>query len=405
MPTDSRLLLGGLLFVAVAAGWLLGRIRPRRNGREGGGVSAEYFRGLNYLLNEQPDKAIEVFIRMVEVDSETVETHFALGSLFRRRGEVDRAIRIHQNLIARPNLNRNHRYQALFALGEDYMRAGLFDRAENLFLELADVRAHMEPALRSLVTIYEQQKDWEQAITMCRRLEMATGVSQHEVIAQYYCELADARLAVHDLKQCRKYLKRAQTFDRDCVRACIMQATVARLEDKPRTAVRNLRRALELDIELAADVLGTLYRLFRDIKNPDGFTETLEELRDDSEEATTQIALAAIIDPSIKDPVARECVAHYLRESPGLRGLSELIELLTDEDLEQSGPATERLLAALRHFLETGPRYRCRECGFTGKALLWQCPSCKTWNSTRARFDIALPILPTVSNAGHSVRV
>lgn len=175
MFTDTPTYLGLLLFLAAALGWLFAKLPNRTNHGSGKPISREYYKGLNFLLAEKPDKALEVFIRMVEVDSETVETHFALGSLFRRRGEVDRAIRVHQNLIARPNLKREFKTQALFALGEDYMKAGLFDRAENLFLELSRDRRFQRDALNHLVAIYEQQKDWDQAVTAFRQLESATG--------------------------------------------------------------------------------------------------------------------------------------------------------------------------------------------------------------------------------------
>src|SRR5690554_723037 len=152
-----------LLPVAALSGWLIGRRRDSRPDSDGGKLHGEYFQGLNYLLNEQPDKAIEVFTRLVEVDSDTVETHLALGSLFRRRGEVDRAIRIHQNLIARPTLSRDQRAYAMLELGEDFMRAGLLDRAEHLFEQVAEVDTYVVPALRQLLTVYQQEKEWDRA--------------------------------------------------------------------------------------------------------------------------------------------------------------------------------------------------------------------------------------------------
>src|SRR5262245_17521253 len=173
MPASPPLLLVAALFIAVAAGWLLGRVRLRRptvEARARHELSDEYFQGLRFLLNEEPDKALEVFLRMVDVDNETVETHFALGSLYRRRGEVDRAIRVHENIMARPALSDEHRLHAMFALAEDYFRAGLFDRAERLFQQLADGGGRHVQALRYLLRIYEQQRDWEQAILAYRKL-------------------------------------------------------------------------------------------------------------------------------------------------------------------------------------------------------------------------------------------
>ena len=157
--SDVWLLLCLLLPVAAFSGWWIGRRGQRSAGQLSSGLNPDYFKGLNFVLNEQPDKAIEVFIRMLEVDSETVETHLALGNLFRRRGEVDRAIRIHQNLIARPTLNMEQRSNALLELGMDYMRSGLLDRAEGLFLELIDSGSHLNQAYSQLLEIYQQEKD------------------------------------------------------------------------------------------------------------------------------------------------------------------------------------------------------------------------------------------------------
>ena len=153
-----------LLPVAALSGWYYGRkdARERINSPAGvPGMSQDYFKGLNYLLNDRPDKAIEVFIKVLEVESETVETHLALGNLFRRRGEVDRAIRIHQNLVARPSLDKEQRALALLELGIDYMRSGLLDRAETLFKELIQTGMYERQVLRHLVDIYQQEQDWD----------------------------------------------------------------------------------------------------------------------------------------------------------------------------------------------------------------------------------------------------
>ncbi|NNF96569.1 MAG: tetratricopeptide repeat protein, partial [Halobacteria archaeon] len=181
-----------LLPIAALSGWWLGRrSKARRQEESSLELPSSYLRGLNYLLNEQQDKAIDLFIQLLDVDNDTVETHLALGSLFRRRGEVDRAIRIHQNLIARPTLSKEQRMQALFELGQDYMRAGLLDRAETLLGELIGNEPHTVAALQHLLDIYQQEKDWDKAIQIAQRLESRTGQSKRNLIAQYYCEKAD----------------------------------------------------------------------------------------------------------------------------------------------------------------------------------------------------------------------
>ena len=180
-----------LLPVAAASGWLAARRSARKEQKACVGETGPvYFRGLNHLLNEEPDKAIDAFVEMLEVDSDTVETHLALGNLFRRRGEVERAIRIHQNLIARPALTREQRAQALLELGQDYMRAGLLDRAENLFREPKETKLHVKPALGHLLVIYEKESDWQSCLDTADQLESISGEKLGLQKSHYHCELA-----------------------------------------------------------------------------------------------------------------------------------------------------------------------------------------------------------------------
>lgn len=393
MLADDILLLAGLLLVALLVGWLTGRFSASRNSRKGsrGGLPGEYFRGLNFLLNEQPDKALEVFIRMVEVDSETLETHFALGSLFRRRGEVDRAIRIHQNLIARPNLSRSHRTQALFELGEDYLKAGLLDRAENLFTELAREKGHVEPALQNLLLIFEQQKDWEKAVDVARQLESVSGRYFNREIAQYYCELAERELEERNWRSVSRYLRRASTFDRESTRVALLSARLAEGEGDHRRALRHYRHALSVDPAKLALVLPAINRLFKGDQRANEFDTIIRQLVRDDETAVESIAMAALRDPAITGVAADECIERYLESNSGFPELSALqrqMEGLRREDK----PVTARRLARLllQQIHGEGYRYRCVECGYSGKTLYWQCPSCRQWDRFTAEFDLTL---------------
>lgn len=343
-------------------------------------VSTEYFRGLNFLLNEQPDKALEVFIRVAQVDSDTVETHFALGSLFRQRGEVDRAIRIHENLIARPNLNGEYRRQALFELAQDYLRAGLLDRAESLLLELLDAPGYSEAALRNLISLYEQQKDWEQAIAMRARLQKLTGTAQEETIAQYYCEMAQAALSGKNLAAAQRLLKRAQSQDAQCVRANLMLAQIAETEEQWERSRQYYGRVLEREIRYATEVLPALARVTRKLNGQASLETVTDKLRRDNPKAPAYLAIAAIMDPELDDPVSRGCVADYLRSETSLRGLYEMFASFAKRQDVAAVSDLEPLQLAVRKLLSNGPRYRCEECGFRSKTLYWQCPGCKAWN-------------------------
>ncbi|MDX1594454.1 MAG: lipopolysaccharide assembly protein LapB, partial [Gammaproteobacteria bacterium] len=267
-----------LLPVAAGSGWLAGRRAAHdRPGQAGRRLSAEYFRGLNHLLNEQPDKAIEVFIRMLEAEGETVEIHLALGSLFRRRGEVDRAIRIHQNLIARPTLSPGQRAEALQELGLDYTRAGLYDRAEEIFLELAEVRAHAERALRELLDIYQRERDWDKAIDTARRLAQRTGTARDLEIAHFHCELAEESRAAGEISEALSHLGRALAADPACVRASLTQGDLENDRGHTKAAVRAYRRVAEQDPAYLPEVLERLRACYASLGREGEYRDFLQE--------------------------------------------------------------------------------------------------------------------------------
>src|SRR3989339_724508 len=224
------LILAIILTIVLAAliGWYVGRRGYDQHSvsRISERLRRDYFLGLNHLINEQPDKALDVFIKLLEVDSETVETHLALGSLFRRRGEVDRAIRVHQNLIARPQLDKKYRVQALSELGQDYLKAGILGRAERLFSELAEVDGSDISSLKYLLHIYQQEKDWEKAIEVAKKLESMNQESMYSAVAQYYCELAEQLYKHAKISQAQQHLKRASAIDPKCVRASLLSGQI-----------------------------------------------------------------------------------------------------------------------------------------------------------------------------------
>src|SRR5436190_9437645 len=263
MTSDDLLwLLPLLLPVAVASGWFAARLERVRDARRSFDLPTAYIKGLNLLLNEQPDKAIEMFIRALEVNSETVETHLALGSLFRRRGEVERAIRIHQNLIARPTLDKEQRSQALLELGQDYLKAGLFDRAENLFLELSELRQHSEQALRQLLHIYQQEKEWEKAVAVTRKLARVSGKDMNPVIAHYYCEITEQALAKRNVVEARDYLAQALAADPNCVRASMLQGDLHIEQGETREAIRAWQHVEGQDVHYLGEVAERIARAY-----------------------------------------------------------------------------------------------------------------------------------------------
>lgn len=385
MPADSLALLV-FFFIAAACGWAAGRFfsrSPRQTPQRS--INPEYLKGLNYLLEDNPDKAIEVFVSMMAVDNETVETHFALGSLFRRRGEVDRAIRIHQNLIARPNLGREHRDQALFALAEDFLRAGLLDRAENLFEKLADQSSKRSAALEKLTSIYEQQKDWNQAI--CARRKLGGNDASDRIVAHYYCELAREAFDRCDDAGARQLLKKAHSTGPWLVRGALMRAAVAQREGDLRTARRLYRKVIEHDARFLTEVWASLRAVFESNSSARGFSTLLDSMVRKRPATSSQLAYAAIVHSDIELEAARDGLLGFLETN------STLSEALTAMKVVCSDqPATddqlECIASGLRALLRNRAGYLCEHCGYASEKLYWQCPGCRTWDSIRPNTEI-----------------
>jgi lipopolysaccharide biosynthesis regulator YciM len=387
MPTESTFLLAGLLFLAAGLGYLFARFggddedEEVENTSVAGTLNADYIKGLNFLLNEQPDQALEVFLRMVEVDDETLETHFALGSLFRRRGEVDRAIRVHQNIIARPNLSAMHKEHALISLAEDYLGAGLFDRAEKLFQELCNSSEYRLRALQKLVRIYEVTHDWEQAIDAYKELaKVDPDLEEVGQVAHYYCELAEHAAQDRDFSKVRELLKKAGSNRHGTVRARLALGDLARETGDHKQAVKVFREVMDDEPRLISEIIPRLAASCRALDDQELLSATLNKLRKKDPLASKSIALAAIHDPKIENAIALSCLWDYIAEDPILVNLVDP-ETLKEAESEVRLQASERMRKGLATLISSTHRYRCTECGYVTSQLLWQCPSCHSWET------------------------
>lgn len=392
MPTESTFLLAGLFLLLAAAGWTLGRFGERDEENVPPPLNIDYLKGLNFLLNEQTDQALEHFLKMVRVDDKTIETHFALGSLFRRRGEVDRAIRIHQNIIARPDLAAEQRDQALFSLAKDYMRAGLLDRAENLFTQLAQGSRYQVQALENLCRIYEQEKEWQLAIESAQKLEVLGGRSLALEIAHYYCELAEAAAASNDYEAARKYVKRAQTGRPRTMRGALTRAHIARETEDNKTALRLYHRIIDENTYLIAEALPEIVAIYEREGATAELELALESLLKKHPDMSTLVAYTAIVNDIGGIPVIDACVEDYMLNEPTLGEFVDL-QRLTGPD-QTDATALAKIRKALCKLASATPRYQCQECGFSSQRLLWQCPSCRNWETqrpaSRVQFDTVL---------------
>lgn len=361
--------------------WVANRGHSEKAKRTSHRFSREYVVGLNYLLNEQPDKAVDVFIKLLEVDSDTVETHLALGSLFRRRGEVDRAIRIHQNLIARPQLSVEQRKEALMALGQDYMSAGVFDRAERIFIEVVDLGGPREiSSLQGLLAIYQQEKAWEKALEVIKQIELSTGTSLHIQAAHYYCEIASQALKNNIYDKAYAAIKQALAVDKHSVRASLMLAQLEMKNNRHRQAIRALKNVPEQDAEFLSEIIEPLVECHREVEAMDECVDYLEQTLAEHPRASVIFVVGDYLRIEKSIDIAIDFVSTQLSKYPSIRGLNRLIYWHLESAHGKVRDKLQMLYDITSKFLENKPIYRCGHCGFGGKLLHWQCPSCKQWS-------------------------
>jgi lipopolysaccharide biosynthesis regulator YciM len=368
----SWILLG--LPLAFGLGWLASRLDLRQLRMENRQNPKAYFKGLNHLLNEQQDQAIDAFIEAVQQDPDTSELHFALGNLFRRRGEFERAVRVHQHLLSRADLSTTDRDRAQHALALDFLRAGLLDRAEECLRKLGGTAFEAQAQL-ALLSIYERSRDWPQAAEMAQRLAQS-GQGNFEVRqAHYLCEQA-ATVAGTDPGQAETLLKQAIALAPQAARATL---ALAQLEDKQKRP----QHAYEVLLSLAQrnpTFVPLLAQRLASLAIQLGHTPQAQALLTSHYEATPSLdVLDALVNLDVSEgcDTARDWYARHLEREPSLVAASQWIarEQLADEARR---PALAR---AMERAVKPLKRYRCAACGFEAQQHFWQCPGCQAWDS------------------------
>jgi lipopolysaccharide biosynthesis regulator YciM len=345
----------------------------------------DYLTGLDYLVTEQPDRALDMFLKLMDANADTIETHFSLGALYRRRGEVERAIRIHQNLLAREALAPEHREQALLALAQDYLRAGLLDRAEGLFQQVSDVPRLRASALDSLRGVYERQHEWQQALDVYRLLARIKAAPPRLVAAHYLCELAGSAIERGETDTARRLLREARGEVSPFPRAAVLRAQIAERDADLKLAFRLLGTALREAPKLMQEELPHFLRLVA----PDARDAVLVELVAQAEsrgpDELKRLVFAAILAGLTEAAPLRAPIEKVFAQDATLQAVWQSVQGPIDK-----GRADAQLVDARRVAREIGAllanaeKYRCNECGFAGRNFYWHCPACHTWDSFEA---------------------
>jgi lipopolysaccharide biosynthesis regulator YciM len=389
----DNLILYIVIVGAIGIGWLLGR-RDRVKTSEI--VAPNYYQGLNYLLNEEPDRAVTTFIENLEVNNDTLETHLALGGLLRRRGELDKAVIVHENILAHAKLSREDMQGVQLELARDYLLAGLLDRAEELCVQLSrepetgQQDSVRRESLKITLEIYEREKEWSQAIEVAKLLSVGDAVDQYEkAISHYYCELAEELLTRNELSSARESVREAIGHDVSNPRTSLIRGRIDVEEGHYDHAIAALTRIRDQDPVYLPESLETLENAFRLDQRPQ---EELRQYLTSCLELTPSISIVLMLAKCIRDELGDEAVAKFiashLKKNPSIRGLTQLIDLHIDNT---HGVAKENL-AILRSFaealVEDKPAYRCNGCGFEGKRMRWHCPVCKDWATIEPIFGL-----------------
>ncbi len=366
--------------VFFSLGWLAARVDINQLLAESRTLPRGYFNGLNFLLNEQPDKAIDAFIEIVKLDPETIDMHFALGNLFRRRGETERAIRVHQNLLLRPDLPQEQKIHAQYELGQDYLKAGLLDRAEETFTILLDTQ-YSAQARRALLEIYQREKEWPRAIEAAVALQESGAGGKQKEIAQFYCELAQDALVHTHPDIALPLLEKALHADRKNVRATLLMGDAHLANGDTENALLAWRRVEQQSVPHVALVAQRLMDGYRSVgRLQEGVNLLKSYLADASSIDLLEVVFKTVIELDGVD-AANQLVSDELRRTPTLLGLDKLLEVRLMSAPPELRPELSMVKNLVHGYAQKLARYQCSHCGFKARQFYWQCPGCNQWET------------------------
>jgi lipopolysaccharide biosynthesis regulator YciM len=377
-----------LIVGAIGIGWWMGR-RERVKSTETSGNN--YYQGLNYLLNEEPDRAVATFIEDLEVNKDTLETHLALGSLLRRRGELEKAVVVHENILKHQHLDRDSILNVQLELAQDYLLAGLLDRAEDLLMSLCQETGHIrKESLKLMLEIYEREREWHRAAEIGALLAVGDDTEKYErFISHYFCEIAQDLLKRKRYEEAGQAISDAIGHDAGNPRVSLVQGQLKAAEGRFDDAITSLTRIKDQDPTYVPESLDLLVQAYEHGSKP---KEDLKQYLTECLELTPSISIvlqiADILRETQGDEAVAKFIANHLKQNPTIRGLTQLIDM----HMDNAHGVSKQNLSILRSFAEAlvadKPAYRCKSCGFDGKKMRWHCPSCKSWGTITPIFGL-----------------
>ena len=374
-----------LLPVAAGYGWVMGRNSASQAQQRHSSILAKhYYRGLNFLLSDEPDKAVDTLIKMIDLDSDTVETHIAMGKFFRHRGELDRAIKVHQNLVSKEQISALQRDSALYELGRDYILAGFLERAENAFLPLLSNQKHFLNAQIQLFNIYQTTKEWSKAIELAEKMINAGGDSAELFtrVAHFYCEQASIEMRNNHLIEAQVNLKKAIAADATAVRPWLLLGEIAMQQQKYDDAIDCLSQIPSRDVSWLSEAVPLIEECAEQLNNHVKLDKVLDEYWQQC--ATAYLAKVKLMAKDGEVEKASQVLLEQLKKHPTMKGFKTLMGLYIDlQDHAQSTNSLVLLKELVEEQISQRPKYKCHSCGFAGSKIHWLCPSCKKWGMVK----------------------
>ncbi len=374
-----------LLPVAMAYGWFMGRNSVKQNQQTAKqDLSIKYSTGLNYLLSNQEDKAIDSLLDALKVEDDSVEAHFAMANLFRKRGELDRALKVHEHLVRLGHLPTKDKQQAVYELGKDFLSAGLYDRAEKMFSKLLKSKTYGLKSLTFLLQIYQSTKDWQQGLTHKKlALKLADKRILH-TLANFYCELATSAFEQDKYREVIELLEEALILDPNSCRANWLMAKIYENHQQCHQAAQCYQDIYHQDKEFFPDVIEPMFACYQKLDAEDEFYKFIKKVYDETASSSALICYLTYVSQQHGDGKAKEFILTALKRRPTIRGFQHFIKMqMKQSDDVVNNTSLDLIKELISEYINIKHRYSCRSCGFNSSTHYWSCPSCHEWEQLK----------------------